>query len=83
MAPISGLVVQRLPSDQEWERMKPLIRRFYLDEESNLVDVMKIMKDTYGFKATFVVSSRPVAPTNFRQRSDVQEAHHEMGFPQV
>ena len=79
----SGLVVQRLPTEREWEDIKPIIRRLYLEEERNLPDVMGIMKNTCGFKATCVFCSLILTSVDLLQHSDVQEEDHEVEASQV
>lgn len=39
-------------STEMWNHYKELIRRLYLDENNKLKDVMTIMRERYGFKAS-------------------------------
>lgn len=40
-----------VPFNERWELLKPTIERLYIDEKRKLPDVMKILKDQYGFDA--------------------------------
>lgn len=50
------LVLQSLPLgvpfDQKWELLKSTIERLYIHENRSLSDVIKAIKDQYGFDAT-------------------------------
>lgn len=48
----SALQTTHGPSADDWERLRPVIRRLYIDEGHTLKDVMNIMADKYGHKAT-------------------------------
>jgi hypothetical protein len=37
--------------EEHWERIRPVLRRLYLDEGKSLAQVMDIMRLVYGFKA--------------------------------
>jgi hypothetical protein len=41
---------------QDWERYRTLFTRLYCDENMTLKDVKRIMKEKYGFNATYVFS---------------------------
>ena len=43
------------PSVQDWERLRPVITRLYIDEDRTLVNVMNTMAINYGHKGTYVV----------------------------
>lgn len=40
------------PSNDDWERLRPVIESLYIDENRTLKDVMKIMADNHGHKGT-------------------------------
>lgn len=40
------------PTADSWERLRPIIRTLYIDEDRTLRDVMSIMAGVYGHKAT-------------------------------
>lgn len=42
------------PSPFSWEYYKPVIRRLYVDEKRTLREVMDILENDFGFKATYV-----------------------------
>lgn len=46
----------RYATAQDWERYRALFTRLYCDENMTLKDVMSIMKEKYGFNATYVSS---------------------------
>ena len=46
--------VRRPPSAQDWEERREVVQRLYYTEGKPLREVMKIMKDEYGFYATYV-----------------------------
>ena len=37
---------------EDWEEQRPRIKKLYLEDRRTLKDVMAIMKEQYGFKAT-------------------------------
>jgi len=39
-------------SKSEWERIRPIIRRLYVDEDKTLKEVMAIMARDYGHQAS-------------------------------
>ncbi len=47
-----GLSVRR-HDKRDWAAMYPHIERLYVQERRKLQDVMKYMKDSYGFEATY------------------------------
>ncbi len=40
-----------VPFDQKWEPLKPTIERLYIYENRKLSEVIKTIKDLYGFDA--------------------------------
>jgi hypothetical protein len=46
----------RYATAQDWERYRALFTRLYCDENMTLKDVKSIMKEKYGFNATYVFS---------------------------
>jgi hypothetical protein len=42
------------PSAEEWERVKPVVRRLYREEKRPLRDVVVILDRDFGFRATYV-----------------------------
>jgi hypothetical protein len=40
------------PSAEDWDRVRPIIKGLYIDEDCTLKDVMKIMAYQHGHKAT-------------------------------
>lgn len=36
----------------EWDKLEPIIRRLYFEQEKSLADVMRFMEENHGFKAT-------------------------------
>ena len=40
-----------VPFDQKWELLKPTIERLYIHENQTLPDVIKSLRDQYGFDA--------------------------------
>lgn len=53
------IVKGNVPTKQQWEAMKSLIRRLYVDEERTLAGVLEELRERYGFVATYVRSSDP------------------------
>jgi hypothetical protein len=45
-------------SKDDWKRLKPFIKRLYVDEDRKLKEVMTIMEKEHGFKATCVFSPK-------------------------
>lgn len=48
----SALQTTQGPSAEDWERVRPIIRRLYIEEGRTLNDVMDILANEYGHKAT-------------------------------
>jgi hypothetical protein len=44
------------PSPADWKRARPLIKRLYLEEDRSLREVMTIMANEHGHKATYGVT---------------------------
>ena len=44
----------KAPSPEEWERIKPIVQRHYIDEGKKLVQVLDLLLKEHGFKATLV-----------------------------
>lgn len=40
------------PSADDWERLRPIIKRLYVDNDLALVKVIKTMADEHGHKAS-------------------------------
>jgi Clr5 domain len=40
------------PSADDWERFRPIIKGLYVDEDLALVEVIKILADEHGHKAS-------------------------------
>lgn len=40
------------PSADDWERLRPIIKTLYIEEDRTLNDVKNIMADEYGHNAT-------------------------------
>lgn len=63
------------PTAAEWESVKEIIRRFYIENEYTLATVMDIMsKHPHNFHATYVLQDiydRCIRPTNGMQNEDV------------
>ena len=38
------------PSNDDWERLRPVIESLYVDKNRTLKDLMRIMTDDYGHK---------------------------------
>ena len=45
------LSLHGVPFDQQWELLKPTIERLYIHENRKLPDVIKSIRDQYGFNA--------------------------------
>ena len=55
-APISSTSGKRHQySSAQWEELKPLIRRLYLDENRTFTDVATTLRDTHGFFPTYAL----------------------------
>ena len=48
----SALQTTQWPSAGDWERLQPVIRQLYIEEGRTLNDIMNIMLNEYGHKAT-------------------------------
>ncbi len=55
------------PSRTDWDRLRPIIKRLYVDEDKKLADVMAIMARDYGHRATYVRISDMMSPLTISQ----------------
>jgi len=44
----------RVPFDQKWDILKPLIAHLYINQDWKLSDVSKAMREQHNFDATYV-----------------------------
>jgi Clr5-like protein len=49
--PAPSVAFWEIPFQQRWEYLRPIITQLYVDEDKDLEDVVKIMKDEHGFDA--------------------------------
>jgi hypothetical protein len=64
------------PSVEDWERLRLVITRLYIDEDRTLANVMNTMALNYGHKGTYVVfnlTRLDLASLTSVQRQDVQK----------
>ena len=84
-APIVPTVSERAqsqgPNTAEWERIKPIVQRLYVVEKRLLRDVVNILDQHYGFRATYVLHHfvAIVFTLTRNQRTDVQGSNQAMG----
>ena len=45
---------KKIPFDQKWELLKPEIEQLYINENVSLPNMIRIMKEKYGFDAVWV-----------------------------
>jgi len=45
-------VRRQVLSDSQWEDLKPIIRRLYIDENKTYSKVARILRDSHGFAPT-------------------------------
>jgi hypothetical protein len=48
------IVKGNVPTKQQWEAMRPLIRRLYVDEERTSAGVLEALRKRYGFNLSYV-----------------------------
>lgn len=49
---LSRARAREFPSDAQWLKHRPMIRKLYVDEDRTLQDVVEIMKKDFGFDVT-------------------------------
>jgi hypothetical protein len=49
--PTPSVAFWKIPFQQRWEYLRPIITQLYVDEDKDLEDVVKTMKDEHGFDA--------------------------------
>lgn len=49
---LSPARAREFPSDAQWLKHRPMIRKLYVDEDRTLQDVVEIMKKDFGFDVT-------------------------------
>lgn len=69
------------PTPAEWERVKDVVRRLYMEEKRPLRDVVVILERRFGFRATYVLHhfNAIVPRLSEEQRTHVQGAYPAMG----
>jgi hypothetical protein len=71
------------PSPADWERVRPLIKHLYVEEDRTLSDVMSIMARDHGHKATYGMTLWLSFPHCFKsdtfQAQNVQVQVHQVG----
>jgi hypothetical protein len=48
-------VPRQILSGEQWEELKPIIRRLYIDENKSFLKTASILQETHGFTPTFVI----------------------------
>jgi hypothetical protein len=74
------------PTPIEWEKVKHIVRRLYVEEKRPLRDVAVILSQDFGFHATYVSASFQVTIVlrlSEAQTTDVQRPYPSMGVQQV
>jgi len=46
-------------SKAEWEELRPIITRLYIDQDLTLTEVIKVIAQDYGFIPTYVQHAEP------------------------
>lgn len=53
---VSRQELYKVPYDQRWELLKPVLERLYLDEKLKLLEIIRLIKFNYGFDSKLVSS---------------------------
>ena len=51
---VSGTTRITEPSNNDWQRLKPIIKELYRNQKRSLEEVANIIEREHGFKATYV-----------------------------
>ena len=54
----------KAPPPEEWQRIKPVLKRHYIDEGKTLQQVLDLLFKEHGFKATLVISGYSLESTD-------------------
>ncbi|EXJ63901.1 hypothetical protein A1O7_00236 [Cladophialophora yegresii CBS 114405] len=70
---ISQATRRRGPSPEEWDRVKPLIKRYYIVEKRRLKDVRLLLLDEHGFDAAIHKLKTKITEWGFKKNFKRQE----------
>ena len=46
---------RRRMSDEQWDLVRPILKRLYYDQGNPLLEVKKIIEESHNFKASYVI----------------------------
>jgi len=68
-------VARQVLSKDEWDRLKPVIQRLYIDENLPRPRVAAILRESYGFAPTKRQFDRRIEEWGFKKNASQKERH--------
>jgi hypothetical protein len=68
------------PKDQDWQRIKPIFKKLYLDNDEKLEDIMTHLHQEYYFRASAQMYKKRIKLWGFEKNLKQHEVEHILGI---